>query len=82
MKKRPDRSSVATFDPERFIEGARAGQTESSGSARSNVPAQGFVRRTFDLHEDLARRLKITAAEQGRSMRQILEEALTSYLDS
>jgi hypothetical protein len=79
VKKRPDRSSVSTFDPDRFIQGATAEQRPAA-SPGSNLPAQGFVRRTFDLREDLARRLKITAAEQDRPMREILEEALVSYL--
>ena len=43
--------------------------------------ADGFVRTSFDLREDLYERLKVDAARARRPMREIVEEAVESYLD-
>lgn len=76
MKKRPERPSEAM---ERFIHGATA-DAEAGTSKNSRPAATGFVRRTFDLQESLARELKIEAAKQDRPMRELVEEALIAYL--
>lgn len=81
MKPRPDRSNVKAFSADDFIEGAAAVDREPAGSTRSNTPAAGYVRRTFDLPRDLARRLKLEAAKSDRPMREIVEEALNDYFE-
>lgn len=89
MKRRPDRSRVAAnFDPDRFIQGATAEAPPAPASpptkprsSRSHFPAEGTVRRSFDLPEPLYRKLKLTAAEQDRSMREIVLEALSGWID-
>lgn len=76
MKRRPERPSEAT---ERFIHGATA-DAKAGASTNSRPAATGFVRRTFDLQEDLAHHLKVEAAKQDRPMRELVEEALIAYL--
>ena len=88
MKRRPDRSQVASrFDADRFIQGATAEVAATQPppapgrSPRSHFPAEGTVRRSFDLPEPLFRELKVTAARQDRSMREIVLEALSGWID-
>lgn len=76
MKKRPERPSPTSEAAERFIHGA----TADSDSTNSRHAATGFVRRTFDLEEPLAHRLKVEAAKQNRPMRELVTEALVEYL--
>lgn len=81
MKKKPQ-VQAEQFDPDRFIHNAStvvADQPQRSRGAK--VAAQGFIRTSFDLPEDLYERLKIFAVRQRRPMRQVLEGALSEFLD-
>ena len=52
------------------------------GSDQIHLPAARNIQYNLKLAEDLHRRLKVRAALEGRSMGEIIVEALTSYLNS
>jgi plasmid stability protein len=39
------------------------------------------MKATFDLHDDLYRAIRVEAARADRSVREVVEEALTSWLE-
>ncbi len=50
--------------------------------SKANPAAEGMLRTTLDLPESFHQRLKIAAVRQKRPMRDLVEEAVRSYLES
>ena len=68
------------FDEAAFVgKAATTAPDKAPASSRSKKPAPGRVRATFDLPADLHAALKVMAAQEGRSMRDVAVELLSKY---
>jgi len=78
VKKPAGKKKRAAASPEEFIAKAATAEADSpkQRSAKSNPPAGGFKRTSFDLPTDVHLRLKIEAAKQDKTMQDLLVDAL------
>ena len=75
--KDPKKGKDKAVDPASFI----ASAAEKGGrKSKGKLPAAGHTRTSFDLPSDLHIKLKVAAAQQGRTMQEILQEALEGVL--
>ena len=58
----------------------RSTKGRKARSGKSKPPAANMTRATFDLPNDFHERLKIAALREKRPMRELVQEALSSYL--
>lgn len=58
----------------------RSKKPRAARSSRAKPPAEGMQRATFDLPASFHERLKFAAVQEKRPMRDLVEDALTSYL--
>lgn len=77
MKRKPKLSGE--FDAERFIDSSTA-DAPVQRMSKGKPAAEGFIRTSFDLPESLYRRLKIHAAQEGVTMKDIILGALRGHL--
>ena len=53
---------------------------EEPTAKSKNSPPEGAVRRTMNIDEELYKRLKVRAAQEGDSIRDVLEKLIKAYL--
>ena len=79
------------FDVDKFISEApatkadrlpRAKSTSRVITGRGRMPAPGFMRTSLDLPDELYERLKIAALKERRTLREIIREGMTLWLQS
>lgn len=49
-------------------------------AAIKNGPPEGATRKTMNVDEELYKRLKVRAAQEGKTIRQLLEKMIKAYL--
>ncbi len=68
------------FDPERFIGASTADPSAARQGGKGKPAAEGFVRTSFDLPESIYRQLKVHAAQEGTTMKDVILGALQDRL--
>ena len=60
---------------------AKGEKPTAKGKKGKNSPPEGDVRRTMNVDEQLYKRLKVKAAQEGDSIRDVLESLIKAYLN-
>ena len=60
---------------------SRNQEIEKSRNRESVVEKPRRIKRGYELREDLVKAFKVTAAEEGRKIYEVMEEALEQYLE-
>ena len=76
----PKPSGAGASLPKEKKTAPRASKVVSSNSARVFFAPEGDKRLTINMREDLHKRLKIAAIEQGSTVGEILEKLVEEYL--
>ena len=50
-------------------------------AATKNGPPEGATRKTMNIDEELYKRLKVRAAQEGETIREVLEKLIKAYLN-
>lgn len=53
---------------------------EKPTAKSKNGPPEGASRRTMNINEELYKRLKVRAAQEGKTIRELIEKMIKAYL--